>query len=187
MLKEAFIALFCAIFMFLGYTLLLWFLLMPKIKMATDLWNALVLRVVKLEEAPPTPPEEEFEARVAALESWVNAQINSSDMAEKGRLGQQARQENAQQRKDALREGQNVLLSNGSMEEKKGQFIELIKKYPKVAYGVAQTLNRQYGISKFLGISEAELMQTVLDIASKASGSSQEGAPADGGVWYPKV
>lgn len=121
--------------------------------------------------------------RVDTLEVWIEAQIKAQDMSERGRLGQQARQDNAQAMESAMEEGQAVILGKGSMEEKKNALLALIQKYPNVAMRVAQRLNRQYGISKFIGVPEDEFLQMVAQLAAQALQKPQEGA-AQGELAY---
>ena len=127
----------------------------------------------KMQEA--REDEESIPKRVEAIETWINAQINAQDMAARGTLGQQTRQDNAADMAAATEEGRAVLLGKGSMEEKKAALVVLIQKYPNVALRVAQRLNRQFGISKFIGVPEDEFLNMVVQLAAQASAAPQGG------------
>lgn len=122
--------------------------------------------------------DESIPNRVIAIEQWVNAQIKHQEMTERGRLGQQTRQDNAADMEAATEEGRAVLLGKGNMEEKKAALVTLIQKYPNVALRVAQRLNRQFGISKFIGVPEDEFLNMVVQLAAQAAAKPPEGGEA---------
>ena len=109
---------------------------------------------------------EGLDGRVDALEVYAEAQQKSSDMAARGSAGGQARVENAAEMAQAEKEGKEVLLSKLSLEGKKAALLALVAQHPKVALNVAQKLNRQFGISKFLGMKESEFLQEVAQVAA---------------------
>lgn len=87
-----------------------------------------------------------------------------AEMSRRAGLGAQAREENKEMRQAAMNEGREVLAANTPVHEKMGKLRGLIQKYPRVAEGVARSLNREFGISKQLGISEDALLQEVAKI-----------------------
>lgn len=123
--------------------------------------------------------------RVDNMEEWINAQIKAQEKHIIGQEAQETRQSLQEQAAQATEEGKAVLLSKGTMEEKKGALLGLIQKYPKVSMTVARRLNRQYGLSKFLGISEDEFLNQVALIATQAlsappANESHPGPPLNG-------
>lgn len=89
-------------------------------------------------------------------------------LSEQGKKGVEIREENKEMRLAAMQEGRAVISGPGSLEDKKNGIFKLIQKYPLVAEGVARSLNREYGISKMLGMPEDALLQQVAQIAAKA-------------------
>lgn len=111
---------------------------------------------------------EGLNSRMEAIEVWMEAQVKSADMSARGAAGQAAKQENAQEMAEATEQGKAVLLSKLPPEGKKAALLALIEQHPRVALNVAQKLNRQFGISKFLGMSEASFMEEIAGVAAAA-------------------
>lgn len=112
--------------------------------------------------------------RIEALEVYAEAQQKSSDMAARGSAGGQARSEMAAETAQAEKEGKEVLLSKLPLDGKKAALLALVAQHPKVALNVAQKLNRQFGISKFLGMKESDFLQEVAQVAAQAMEKMQE-------------
>lgn len=130
-------------------------------------------RIVALEAVPS-----EYGAQLAELGEAVRLLIQYNEKSQIGRMGQEQRQENEKQRRECYAEAQKTILAPGSLDEKKNAMLSLVAKYPKVAYGVATQLNRQYHISSMLGISEADLMQMVAQEVSKAMAKEDAEPPS---------
>ena len=129
---------------------------------------------------------EGLDSRVEALEVYAEAQVKSADKAARGSAGGTARAEMAAEMAQAEQEGKAVILSKMPMEGKKAALLALLAQHPKVALGAAQKLNRQFGISKFLGMKESDLLQEVATLAAQAMEKMQEKkeeAPAASGHY----
>jgi len=112
--------------------------------------------------------------------------VKSADKAARGSAGGTARAEMAAEMAQAEQEGKAVILSKMPMEGKKAALLALLAQHPKVALGAAQKLNRQFGISKFLGMKESDLLQEVATLAAQAMEKMQEKkeeAPAASGHY----
>jgi len=168
-------------------------LLKRKIKKAEREVRAEAARVAAETEAKYTPLFNEWSAALKAhdeqikrMADWIaeeersveeEAEARRREMAERSALGVQTNRDRAELAQMAYEEGSAVIRGPGSVEEKQGKLMALLKAYPDVALTVARRLNRAYRISQSLGISEDALLKIVAQHAAQGLQTAQQIAP----------
>lgn len=130
--------------------------------------------------------------RISALEIWTQeadaqaaqAEQEEAQAAESEKMRQLAYKSQAVQaeRKEEAAmveaQGRAILGGPGTDEEKKNLLLDLVRQYPQSYLGPAQKLNRSFGISKFLGMKEADLFEMLAGVAKAAMSKAAQGQAA---------
>ena len=186
-------ALFCVFFTLLTAGLAL-ALAYWKLRALPKTLENVYSRIFSLENAPAPPCP--LTPRVEALEKWIKEAEEGAELAEAeakreiysaaGKKSQEVQAERKAELAAVLPQANQIILSQGTNDEKKNKLLSLLQEHPQIAEIAARQLDKQFGLAEASGMKKADFFAMVADLAQKAIAKYGQGqAPAsDPESWY---